>query len=559
MVFKILITLLQNMSVVAVFAYLLSRTELFKKIVYEQSSPQIKLFLVITFGGLSALGTYMGVYIFDAYANIRAIGAVVAGLLGGPLVGLGAGLIGGIHRYTLGGFTAFACAVGTSTSGLISGLVRKYRSFNKIDAKFAFYLGIVVEAIEMGYVLLLSDPFVTAQKLVKVITLPMLLNNALGIAIFINILKSTKEEDEKVRALQSQKALDIANKTLPHLREGLNYESATKTAETILNMTDIKAVSLTDRTEVLAHKGLAEDHHQPGEKILTQATKKAIETGKVSVARNRENIGCPVKGCELAAAVMVPMQFQNEIIGTLKFYKNVEDSINEVDIELATGVANLLSTQIKIARLEKEAQLATQAELKALQAQIHPHFLFNALNTIISFCRTKPLKARELLIKLSYLFRKTLKEGNRVISLEEELDYINSYISIEKARFGEKLQISREVSQELLDLQLPSFILQPLVENAVQHGISPKSGGGMIEIIAKDLGAEIEIKIKDNGIGIGSTELTEVLEEGKGHGTGIGLANVNARLEKIYGDGYGLKLDSQLGTGTEVIVVIPKQ
>jgi LytS/YehU family sensor histidine kinase len=547
------------MSVIAVFAYLLSRTEIFKKIIYERSSWKIKLFLITFFGTLSALGTYLGVYLFDAYANIRAIGAVVAGLLGGPVVGLGAGLIGGLHRYALGGFTAFACAVGTTTSGLLAGLVRKYRPFNKIDAKYAFYLGILIEIIEMGYVLFLSHPFVAAQKLVKVIAIPMILNNALGISIFINILQSTRGEEEKVRALQSQKALEIANRTLPHLREGLNYKSAARAAETILNMTDIKAVSITNRKEVLAHKGLAEDHHQAGEEILTKATKEAIETGQISLAKDRVSIGCPVPGCELASAIMVPLKFEEEIIGTLKFYKDVENSINEVDVELANGVANLLSTQIKIARLEREAQLATQAELKALQAQIHPHFLFNALNTIISFCRTDPDKARNLLIKLSHFFRKTLKENNKMIKLEAELEHIDNYVAIEKARFGEELQIKKDVAEKFLELKLPGFILQPLVENAIKHGISPKVGGGKVEIkVQNGHKEEIEIIVKDDGVGIEKDYLDKILEEGVGQGTGIGLANVNSRLEKIYGDDYGLKLSSQSGVGTEVKVVIPE-
>jgi len=559
MIFDLLITLLQNMSVIAVFAYLLSRTEIFKKVVYEQSSPRIKIFLIIFFGLLSALGTYLGVYIFGAYANIRAIGAVVAGLLGGPIVGLTTGLIGGLHRYTLGGFTAFACAVGTTSSGLTAGLVRKYRSFKQINATFAFGLGILIMVIEMIYVLFLSESFVDAQRLVKVIALPMILNNALGIAIFINILKTTKNEEEKVRALQSQKALEIANRTLPHLREGLNYDSAAKAAATILSMTDIKAVSITNRNEVLAHKGLAEDHHQPGEKIITEATKRAIADGELTVIDKRTDIGCPVKGCELASAVVVPLKFDEELIGTLKFYKDNESSINDVDIELATGVANLLSTQIKIAHLEQAAQLTTQAELKALQAQIHPHFLFNALNTIISFCRTNPSEARRLLIKLSHFFRKTLKEGKKMVSLAEELEHVKNYIAIEKARFGDDLQMKIKVKDELLNLHLPSFILQPLVENAVRHGISPKSGIGIVEIIAKEKNNEVEIIIKDNGMGIEEGQLTEILKEGRGKGTGIGLTNVNSRLQKIYGNDYGLKIDSQLGIETKILVTIPQQ
>ncbi|MBM7623838.1 sensor histidine kinase [Sporohalobacter salinus] len=559
MILELLITLLKNMAVVVVFAYLLSRSNSFKKVVYEESSLQIKVFLIIFFGILSALGTFLGVNIFDAYANIRAIGAVVAGFLGGPLVGIGAGLIGGLHRYTLGGFTAFACAVGTISSGLIAGVIRNYRSFDQINTKFAFWVGMVLEIIEMGYVLFLSHPTAQAQRLVAVISAPMILNNAIGIAIFVNILQSAKNEEEKLKALQSQKALEIANCTLPHLQEGLNYKSAARTAETILNMTDIKAVSITNLSEVLAHKGLAEDHHESGENILTDATKRTIETGNVSIAETSAAIGCPVEDCELAAAVIAPLKFQNEIIGTMKFYKDREKSIREEEIELATGVANLLSTQIKIASLKKEAQLATQAELKALQAQIHPHFLFNALNTIISFCRTQPQQARNLLIKLSQFFRQTLKSGKEIISLAEELEHIKNYIAIEKARFGEQLEVEIDISDELLEVQLPNFILQPLVENAVRHGVSPQPNGGKIEIIAQDKSQEVEIVIKDNGVGIDSEKSDMILEEGTGQGTGIGLANVNSRLKKIYGLSYGLQLKTQLQQGTEIKVVIPKQ
>lgn len=547
------------MSVIAVFAYLLSRTDTFKKIVYGEPSLKIKFFLILFFGILSALGTFLGVYIFNAYANIRAIGVVVAGFLGGPFVGLGAGLIGGLHRYTLGGFTAFACAIGTITSGLIAGLTRKYRSFDQINTELAFWVGIGVEIIEMGYVLFLSTPFAEAQQLVTVIAVPMILNNAIGIAIFVNILQTAKKEEEKVKALQSQKALEIANRTLPHLQEGLNYDSAEKTADTILMMTNIKAVSITNLSEVLAHKGLAEDHHQPGEDILTDATKRTLETGEVSVAETAYDIGCPVVDCNLAAAVMAPLKFQDEIIGTLKFYKDREESIKEVEIELATGVANLLSTQIKIARLKKEAQLATQAELKALQAQIHPHFLFNALNTISSFCRTRPQQARDLLINLSQFFRRTLKSNKKIISLAEELEHIENYIAIEKARFGDQLEVKIDIEDELLEVQLPNFILQPLVENAVRHGVSPQPGGGKVEIIAQDNDDEVEIVIKDNGIGIENERLTEILQEGTGEGMGIGLANVNSRLEKIYNSSYGLQIESRLRKGTEIYITIPKQ
>ncbi|MGM0438295.1 MAG: LytS/YhcK type 5TM receptor domain-containing protein, partial [Bacillota bacterium] len=217
---NLLFTLLKNMSVIVTFAYFLSRVKYVKKYLSFPFNMKEKIFMIIFFGILSLTGTYLGIYILDAYANIRGIGAMLGGLLGGPVVGVAAGLIGGLHRYTLGGFTAFACAIGTTTTGLIGGLFHKKYIKGKIDYRNGFLIGFLALTLEMAIVIAFSRPIPQAIELVRVIGVPMIMSNAIGIAIFINIVNTVKEENEKIRALQAEKVLDIADKTLPLLQDG---------------------------------------------------------------------------------------------------------------------------------------------------------------------------------------------------------------------------------------------------------------------------------------------------------------------------------------------------
>ncbi|MFO7819491.1 MAG: sensor histidine kinase, partial [Halanaerobacter sp.] len=506
---------------------------------------------------LSLLGTYLGIEIQGAYANIRAIGAVVGGFLGGPIVGIGAGLIGGLHRFFLGGFTSFACALATSLAGLIGGLVYYYRPLNRISLKEAFSVGVIVEVIEMAFVLIFSEPYSAAYGLVKVIALPMIFSNALGIVLFVDILQKSFRKEEEAKARQAHKALKIANNSLCYLSSGLDYDSAAETAKIILEITDVAAVAITDRSEVLAHSGLGEDHHHRGSEILTDATKLALERGELNVVNTTEDVGCPVEDCPLGSAVIVPLKQNQTVIGTLKLYKRTEQGVTDVDIALGQGIGELLSTQLYLSRLKKEAQLTAEAELKALQAQIHPHFLFNSLNTIVSFCRTDPEQARKLLMRLSKFFRKTLTQNTKIVTLEQELEYVEDYITIEKARFGDKLTVEIEIADELLNHKIPSFTLQPIIENAIKHGLAPQAEAGRVEVEAKEEESDLVIKIRDDGVGIAQDELEDILDVGKGKNVGIGLSNVDQRLEKIYGSQYGVELTSALEEGTEVVIKMP--
>ena len=203
-------------------------------------------------------------------------------------------------------------------------------------------------------------------------------------------------------------------------------------------------------------------------------------------------------------------------------------------------------------REEKLKALAAEAELKALKAQINPHFLFNTLNTIAHLIRTDPPKAERMVEKLAEIFRYALFGFEKeVVPLQEELAFIEDYLDLEKERFGDRLQVKRSVAPDTQAIMVPPLILQPLVENTLKHAQGPK---GEVELeLATSLDEEfLEIVIKDQGPGMP----THVSTRGS---QGIGLHNVRERLEKIYGQGYGLEIAANQPRGTKIVIRIPRE
>ncbi|HUW64626.1 MAG TPA: histidine kinase [Spirochaetia bacterium] len=352
--------------------------------------------------------------------------------------------------------------------------------------------------------------------------------------------------------------LKIARETLPYLRMGLNMETARKAAEIIQKISDVSAVAITDTQRVLAFLGAGDDHHKAGGPIITFATKHVLATGELNIVDSKKGLNCPHKNCPLEAAVVVPLMCRGEVAGTVKLYQTRRGHPDPDVVKLAVGIAQLLGVQMELAELDRQVQLVTLAELDALHAQINPHFLFNTLNTIIMFSRTNPETARRLLIRLAMFFRQALKRHGHFNCLREELEYINTYLVLEKARFREKLRITRDIDRSLMDYQVPALSIQPLVENAVKHGIIPKMDEGTVHIEIKALrGQEMLVVVKDDGVGIGSDRLQQVFQPGFGSGNGVGLSNVNERLKSLFGEDWGLRIISEPGKGTAVYMRVP--
>ena len=357
------------------------------------------------------------------------------------------------------------------------------------------------------------------------------------------------------QALHSHMVLEVATASLAYLRTGLNEENAQAVCRIALAESEAAAVAITDTERVLGFAGIGEDHHEVGGPIITRGTHEALETNEPRILANREEIGCPQKSCLLRAAIVVPLEMRGSPAGTLKFYYTTPRLLNETQVAMARGLATLLSTQLEFAELDRQTELATRMELKALQAQINPHFLFNTINTIASLIRTDPPQARELLREFARFYRRTLESGEDLIPLERELDYVRSYFRFEKARFGERVELDERVAPEVLSELVPSFIVQPLVENAIQHAM--KASDTLHIALETDATADrIVISVCDDGVGMSEESLARVMEPGFGTGLGIALKNVDDRLKGHFGPGSGVHVESSDGEGTTVSLVL---
>ncbi len=361
---------------------------------------------------------------------------------------------------------------------------------------------------------------------------------------------------DHLRAMQSETILRIANESLAYLRKGLDRETAEAVCRLVLRETEASAVAITDRDTVLYFAGLGEDHHTTGGPIITRATREALEVNEHRILATKEEIGCPKRDCMLKAAIVVPLEMRGQAVGTLKFYYTTPRLLNETQIAMVEGLAKLLSTQLELSELDRQTALATSMELKALQSQINPHFLFNTINTIASLIRTDPPKARELLREFASFYRRTLENSEELITLDRELEYVRRYLTFERARFGEdRIRVTEDIDASALDVQVPAFVLQPLVENAVQHGIRTQ---GTLHITIEGHGGDgrLDLAVRDDGKGISAEDLPRVLEPGFGRGLGIALKNVDDRLKGHFGPDSGLKVASREGEGTTVRVTI---
>ncbi len=347
----------------------------------------------------------------------------------------------------------------------------------------------------------------------------------------------------------SKDVLDLVMEALPHLRRGLGPDSATFTARLLYQNLELDACAVVDTEHVLAYVGRGEEHHLIGGPSLTGLTHKAIESGRPITARTREEIGCPVPGCPLTSVAIAPFVVRGAVVGALKLYR-AGAQIDADDERVATGLARLFSISLEAADLDAREALVTRAELDALRARISPHFLFNTLTTIAALTRKDPSRAHDLLVDFAEYFRDSLAHHAESVTLDEELEHVEQYLRFEHARFGDKLRVTLDVDARARSALVPVLSVQPLVENAIGHGVAPKKGGGTIRICAKPDGASVEIAVTDDGVGFVPGTVTPC-------GLGIGLENVNSRLTKLFGPASALQIRSAPGEGTAVRFRVP--
>lgn len=375
------------------------------------------------------------------------------------------------------------------------------------------------------------------------------------------------------QARPREDALQIVQDTLPILRQGLNQQTAAKVAQLVSQLGGVLAVVITDnRQEILAAAG-------PGwqetawRDLVSKTAKRAVFRGESKVSLLPAPPGWPLPAPpretkravrKPLAAILVPLKAQRNVVGSLALMTHNEPQLLAELTRSGNLCSQFLSMQVQLAQLDRQAQLAAEAELNALRAQINPHFLFNTLNTIVSYSREEPDMARRLLLRLSDLFRTTMNLNGQIIPFAEEYQHVKNYLFIEQARFRDRLRISYDIDPQVLKVGVPALSVQPLVENAIRHGIAPKKGVGQIAVAARldFILLRLLITVRDDGVGIPADRIPELLKPrpstgpSRPAGRGVGLANINERLKRLYGEAYSLQIESRPGD-TRVHMRIP--
>ncbi len=345
------------------------------------------------------------------------------------------------------------------------------------------------------------------------------------------------------------RTLHTASQMTSVLRTGLTQGSAEQSVRHLATLLGCPAVAVTDTEVTLAWHGRGAAH---GDSVRALA-ERCVTDGTTTV-RDHRDFPCGEPGCPLRHAIVAPLTVEDAVVGTLMaFTTTVSAGLVRATVELAQWV----SGQLELAELDAARTSRMEAEVRALRAQISPHFVYNALNTIASFVRTDPDRARELILEFADFTRHSFQRAGSYTTLEDELRSIERYLVLEQARFGERLSVMLRIAPEVLGVSIPVLALQPLVENGVRHGLAAKDGPGTITILAEDNDYEAVITVEDDGVGEDPERVRRALA-GDESMDSIGLGNVDERLRSAFGDEYGLVVETAPGAGTKVTVRVPK-
>ena len=349
--------------------------------------------------------------------------------------------------------------------------------------------------------------------------------------------------------------LEAAGETLTFMREGLSDHSALQACNIILSATEAEVVGIVQEGRVLASAGL-KDPEMEDLLALIGLVEDAVERRQLFLVLDSSSIPAPLVKSKLGAGIVSPLIVNENVVGAVVFLYRATRYINGNQIALARGLCTFISTQLSLAELDAQTELATRMELKALQAQINPHFLFNTINTIASLIRTDPMKARELLREFAVFYRRTLENSEDLITIDQELEQTNRYLMFERARFGEDRIITNvQVEEGLNDILVPAFVVQPLVENAVQHAMRDDAPLQVdINVITRE--GRVVIQVIDDGVGMSPDRIPVALQTEGSSGMGIALKNVDDRLRGYFGKNAGLDIQSELGVGTTVTLLL---
>ncbi|MFD2762390.1 LytS/YhcK type 5TM receptor domain-containing protein [Lentibacillus juripiscarius] len=569
--------LFERLGLLLVLAFVLTRIPGFRSLLDREFGKKMTLVHAGMFGLFGVAGTITGVVLEDGEIASRMlvwsvsddqlivssslVAIVIAGLLGGPVVGLGAGVIAGGHLFYLGGIGFIANSLVNPITGFLAGWTARFFSNERVISPLkALFIGVFPPVLHM-HLLLIAEPESSSMiAMVNTVGLPLVLSNSIAIAIFTTMIGMALREQENEAALAARKAFTIAEEALPFLKKDSAREMAAGIANLLYDRLELAAVSVTNEREILAHRGMGADHHQQGSPVITPLSDDAIQSGQMKVAYSRSDIQCPHAKCPFESAIIIPFMDTSESPGLIKFYFRKAQHIRPVELMLAQGLGQLISNQLHSIAAEKLKSHIRDAELRNLQAQINPHFLFNTLHMIAALFRKDPEKARQMTVSLAHYMRFNIGlVSSSLVHLEKEVQHVKAYMAIIQTRFSNRLHINVIEPVGGSQALIPPSTIQPLVENSIQHGLKNVTDGGEVNVVMEKKDSCIRIAVRDNGCGFDEHWLAKggIAKSTDQQQSGAGLFNVNQRLVSLLGESAHLNICNLPGRGSEVTFTIP--
>ncbi|KMN81373.1 membrane protein [Chromobacterium sp. LK11] len=542
-----LLAVFERAALMLMALFFLTRTRPFQHLLRKQDHSPAELAAVsLLFCLFAVFSTYTGIPVDGSLVNVRIIAILSGGILFGPWVGIPAGIVSGLHRYLIdiNGYTSLPCLISSVCAGLLATWIHCRAGRGRLWL-YGILAGMLCEGLTMGLILLLTEPAV-GVPIVRHIAFPMIVGTVC-VGLIIKLVQDLNDEKELLAARQAKLALTIANRTLPYF-QNLDRDAMVQVCTVIRDQLDADAVAITNTSDVLAYVGLGKDYYEMDEHSAIGAiTRQAIAGDQIIIENNLQQYHL----ADFHSVIIIPLREKAGVSGTLKIFYRKSHGISTPLCEVAVGLSQLISTQMEVSRVKQLEEMARKAEFSALQSKINPHFLFNALNAISSLIRIQPQQARQLISNLADYLRYNLSLGDRLIDIQEELQQVRDYVAIEQARFGAKLTVEFDIDD--VHVRIPSLLLQPLVENAILHGIQPRKEPGRVSIAVKRDGGKVHVCVRDTGYGV-SQEVLDGVAAGTLSSRSIGLSNVNQRLKLLYGEGLRL---TRLEPGTAVCFDLP--
>ncbi|MCQ2508615.1 MAG: histidine kinase [Dorea sp.] len=554
--------LILNIAYLALIAEIASRIGFIQNaILEERRTLKNQMILSLFFAGIIIFSTIMSIDIGNFGLNARVIGAMSAGLLGGPLVGFTASMIGAVFVFFFSHPAIFAqsCAFATMLFGLLGAGFYPYFQRGKWQYRDLFLLAVFAEVAEMCCLVRLNVSLAVVLSVILDAAIPMILLNSVGILIFISCFNTVFVRQSIEISHQIEKMTTLSTQCISYFQNGYLEEERMRLVVTnVLDSMNWGAALIVDSAKVLASEIRVPDHREAYLAELERCGQEAIRNKTRALY---DQIALPLeegmsnqKTLNEYMLVGEPFIINNRAVGAMVVLIKKQWFGSTSELTLFSNFASLCSYQISLNELQRQESMRQKAEIKALQYQINPHFLFNALNTISYVCREDADRARELLGTLADYFRYNLGTETIMVPVVEELDHVKSYLELEHARFEEKLIVTFEFSEDL-DFEIPSLILQPLVENAVRYGAGER-GKRTVHISIRTEEEEHVIRVTDGGRGF-PKEVLDKLESGEAVGKSIGLTNVQRRMKSIYGPEYGIHIETS-DKGSIVELRIPR-